>query len=450
MDALEQLEAEIEEGKSVTNFDIAISGGKPVEGFLESKDGVLKAFDTGPIDYGVTTKEIEEIAAKSVTLTVADEKMVIATHQRAKAMRIQIEAKRKVHKEVAIDYGKRVDDGAKALKALIEPVEDSLKAMRDQAEEIKAKAKREAEEAKRLLVDSRLKQLAELEWSSNALVVADMTDEEFDDELSKAGEYFAVIRQKREAEAEAKRLADEAAAEAQRLVDLQIEKDRKELEELREEKRRLEVERDLREHEAKEKEIENAKILAEWQAKIDASGVFRDEIQKEEREAAEAKRQKELADQQAEHDRQQQILRDQFAEQQAIIDKARQDAEAEAKRVQDENDRLEREATLKQLEAEEKEQAARFEQERIAREAEQAEKNRVAAEARAAYLESIKPDAEKIRAFGAALSNWVEANLPTVEKDESKDLLCNVGSTLDEVCGVLLDFGMGSNGSMPF
>jgi hypothetical protein len=436
MDALERLEAQLEEGKTVTNFDIAISGGKPVEGLLESKEGILKAFGTGPIDYGVTTKEIEEIAAKSVTLTVADEKLVIATHQRAKALRIQIEAKRKVHKEVAIDYGKRVDDGAKALKALIEPVEDSLKAMRDQAEEIKAKAKREAEEAKRLLVESRLKQLAELEWASNALVVAEMTDEEFDDELSKAGEYFSVIRAKREKDAETKRLADEAAAEAQRLLNIQIEKDRKELEELRALKKQ-------QEEDARLKEIENAKILADIQLKIDAS-------QQAEREAAEAIRKQQLADQQAEHERQQQILRDQFAEQQAIIDKAREDAEAETKRIQDENDRLEREATLKQLEAEEKEQAKRLEEERVAREAEIAEKNRVAAEARAAYLESIKPDAEKIRSFGAALSNWVEANLPTVEKDESKAILHNVGASLDEVCGVMMDFGMESNGSMPF
>jgi len=379
-DVLDQLEAMVESGGTIPDMGVTIkTTGEPVEGFLESRSGTLIKFSDRPIECSVTEDQITALAKQAESMSLDDEKLVTMIKSRATSFSTTIEAERKNEKSVALEYGKRVDVIFNRLKTLVAPIKEKATELKRQIEFRKEEAKRVAEEAKHALMVSRIKQLAELEWSTNPLVVAAMTDEEFDEELSKAAEYFAVISQKRK-EDQAKREAEEAKKrEAERLEREQVDRDRQELEELRAAKAKAEKE-------AMAKQLEEKRIADE---KLEAQRI--------------------------EHERQQDILRKQFAAQNAETERLRAEAEQEATKQRLEAERLQREA--KAIE----DQKVREEIER------QMEVDRLAAEEkRKLELEAMKPDALKIEQFGAKLDSFILNNLPASENQYCQNFLTTV------------------------
>jgi hypothetical protein len=376
---LDQLEAMVESGGTIPDMGVTISAGEPVEGFLESRSGTLIKFSDRPIECSVTELQIAELSKQAESMTLEDEKLVSMIKSKATSYTTTIEAERKNEKAVALEYGKRVDILFNRLKTLVLPIKEKATKLKQEIEFRKEEAKRLKEEAKRALVDSRAKQLAELEWTTNFLVLAEMTDEEFDEELSKASEYFAVISEKRK-EDQAKREAEEAKKrEADRLEREQVERDRQELEELRAAKAKAEKE-------AIAKQLEEKRIADE---KLEAQRI--------------------------EHERQQDILRKQFAAQNAETERLRAEAEQEATKQRLEAERLQREAKAIEDQKRREEIERQIEAERV-----------IAEQKRKLELEAMKPDALKIEQFGAKLDSFILNNLPASENQYCQNFLTTV------------------------
>ena len=205
---------------------------------------------------------------------IAGYKAVFQALQDIKQDRIKVEKMRKALKQDALDYGRAVDAKAKEIQALIEPVEEHLKAEREAIDNEKARIEQEKKTAAEIAA---------------CLDEAYAANEQFD-------------RQKEEA----------ARLEAQRL-----EQERKEAELAA---KQAEIERKEREAQIAREAEERARQKAE--AEIQAAKLAQEKAEREAKEATERERQRIQAEQAAKE-----------AE-------ARLRAEAEAKRKQQAPDKI--------------------------------------------------------------------------------------------------------------
>lgn len=199
---------------------------------------------------------------------IAGYKAVFQALQDVKQDRIKVEKMRKALKQDALDYGRAVDAKAKEIQALIEPVEDHLKAEREAIDNEKARIEQE---------------------KKNAAEIAACLDEAY-----AANEQFD--RQKEEA----------ARLEAQR-----IEQERKEAELIA---KQAEIERKEREAQIAREAEERARQKAE--AEIQAAKLAQEKAERQAIEAADRERQR-LQAEQAEKERQERIAAEAEAQRKA-------------------------------------------------------------------------------------------------------------------------------------
>jgi hypothetical protein len=348
-----------------------------------------------PIRFDVTNEAIHYLRKKLTGLkasTPEGYKQVQAGIAETRSLRVSVESTRKALKEKALTYGRLVDGEARRITTLLEEIEEPLKQEKEAADAAKAKAKAEAEEAKRVALQGRIDSLVAVGAMVHPLVVGEWTEERFQEELTKATEAFKATQARLAAEkAEAERL------EAERLERLRIEQERIAAE-------RAELER-LREEQA----------AREWEEQV------RKQIERERVEAEQAIERKRLADEKARIDEENRIERE------AI--------EAQRKAVQAERDELDRQEFLRQSKIREEHEAAerakqeRMEAERIA--ADKAEQERlalIAAAEEAARLDAMKPDVEKIRAFGDMLRLLA---YPVLSTEEGIAFLQSIKQSID-------------------
>lgn len=306
---------------------------------------------------------------------------VHAARQDVKKKRIAVEETRKKLKSDVIQFGRMVDGEAKRITDMLTPIERHLQNEEDNYIAAKAAAKKAKEEAARAKLQSRVDELQEVQATFTLAAVEKMTDDEFQSFL---------------ADATAKhqdRLAAEIAAEIERA------KAEAEAARLRaEEEARLAAER-----EAKEADIraEQARLAEERARQEAAMAAERERLAEERRAHLEM-----VAKARAEHE--------------AMV-AAR---EAEARKIQEEQRALERQREA--IERAEFERQARINAEEEARQR-LAEEQRRIEEARleairlkkeeAAFLESIKPDMQKVKEYVGRVIQTVNDH-PFVECEE--------------------------------
>lgn len=170
-------------------------------------------------------------------------------------MRVQIEERRKLLKHDSLEYGRKVDDVARQLTAVVEAVELPLKDAKKAVDEAKEAAKREALEAERRAVEEQIR--AQREAEEAVLRVRRQAEE-----AALAEQRRALAAERAEAEkerqAELQRMALERAALAEERAAAA-----KELAEVRARKAAEEAERRAQElAEQKRAEEEEARINA--------------------------------------------------------------------------------------------------------------------------------------------------------------------------------------------
>lgn len=247
--------------------------------------------------------EIAELAEKYLPLRIngindkAGSELVHSARMKVKTFRVALEKKRVELKADALAYGRAVDGATRKMFGLLEPIEAHLQAEEDAVTEAKEKIKREAEEAKVRATQARFTALNECRYAFRAQEVAQMTDEQFAEELARA-KAAEVERDRQEADAAEARRQEEAAlaAERDRLARIKAEQDaeaarqkaesdrlaaeRRQIEEREDEHRRQAELAKAREEAAEKARLETEQRLAREAAERKAA---------EEREAAEAK-----------------------------------------------------------------------------------------------------------------------------------------------------------------
>lgn len=177
-----------------------------------------QVIDNAIAKYNVTDAAVNELKQKYGNLTIAGTadkdtyKVVAAGVSELRKIRTGIEAKRKELKEIALKYGRAVDDEAKRLTALVQPLELALKNEQDRIDKI-AEAEKLAELRRRtqLLID------AGFIWDGNFYVAGAVMVHSSNLEAMTLEALDETIEQ---GKVEVKRIAD-AAAEAQRRLDEQ-------------------------------------------------------------------------------------------------------------------------------------------------------------------------------------------------------------------------------------
>lgn len=269
------------------------------------------SFSIQPITFPVVEAKIAELAAQYDALTIDginDKAGLTVVHEARMTVRdyrLKVEKKRVELKKDSLEYGRKVDSEAKRLTELLEPIELRLENKEKAIAAEKEKIKRAAEDAKRAIVETRVKALVEAGATPNPLVVAEYTEEAFQESLAEAKSVKA--ERDRIAEEERQRVA--AEVEARRL-----------------EGERLAAERAALDAQRREQEQEAARLKAE-QAKIEAKAAEQRraiELENAKREAAEkarAETEQRIADEQAR------------AKQAAIAKEATLKAEEEARQL---------------------------------------------------------------------------------------------------------------------
>ena len=239
---------------------------------------------TVKIEYPVAAKDFEAKRAEYAAITCdtpAGYESCRVAIAHCRTARVAIEERRVELKRDSLEYGRRVDAVAKELTALIEGIEEPLKEKRLAVDNERERKAREAEEAKRLELEAKLRAEREAE---EARLRAEREAEEA--RLAVERERLAEEQKRMDAEreaiaatqrAEAKRLADERAA-------LEAEQ-RKAEEAARKEREAIAAERAAAERVEFERQ---AAIRAEAEAKARAE---RERIEAEEARVAEAERQ---------------------------------------------------------------------------------------------------------------------------------------------------------------
>lgn len=285
----------------------------------------------------------EQQAREIVVTDINDKegmKKAAGMRKQVKALRIELEKKRKEIKHDAQQKGKAIDTIAREIKAMIEPMEEYLK---EQEEFAKREQARIAEQVK----SERKAQLDEYEFDTTFIDLGEMDEENYSKllETAKTAHEAKVKAEQEAAEAERKRQEEEAEKERQRIAAEKAEQER-----IRKENERLKAEQEAREREIEaERKKQQAALKAEQERREKELAAERAKAEKErkEREAAEKKR---IAEEQAR-------IEAERKEREKAEAEAKTLREAEEKRLKEEEARLkaEEEARQKALEAGDKE-----------------------------------------------------------------------------------------------
>lgn len=277
-----------------------------------------------PIVYPTSDEAIEAIRLECLSLAVADEndkagaKACDDARKKVKALRCEIEKRRKELKADALEYGRLVDAEAGRLTAMLTPIERRL----EEQAAIVADAEKRCKEAEAKALDERferrLKELQSVETKAIPYAsLRGMSDDAYAKLLADATEAHETATAARKAEAERlarleaerkeeKRKADEQAAENRRLqaeVDRlkqeQLDRERAEREKAEQARkdaeaakanaeRKAKEEREEAERKAKLEREESGRRLREAEAKAAKEKADAERKAKEEREAREA------------------------------------------------------------------------------------------------------------------------------------------------------------------
>lgn len=225
------------------------------------------------VKFSVQDAAIEQLRHEYMPLTIEgieDKEGYQAVHEARmtiKKKRVSVEKTRKALKADAIAYGRKVDDEAKRLTAMLTPIEQHLQAEEDRVEGEKERIRQEAERKRREKLESRLNQLVACGWVGVSDDVAAMDDTTFATFLEQQQEA------KRKRDAEEARLAEERrkqeeveAAERAAREKAQAERRRKEQEKLAAERAELKKLRDEQQAERQRIEAKKRQLAAEENA----------------------------------------------------------------------------------------------------------------------------------------------------------------------------------------
>ncbi len=252
------------------------------------KISVDKSIDKAVAEFKKSDMVIATMAATYMPLKIdgaEDRKGYIAVREarmEVKGLRVNVEHKRKELKEDALKYGKAVDDEAKRLKALIEPIESHLQKQEDDYEKAKEKIKADKAAATAAKLQVRVERFTEARCPLPDLAfLSEIDDGNFELFFDKAVE---TQREKdRIAQIEADRVAAERAA-------IKAEQDRIDAEAKAEADRIAAEERAELIRKAEENRLERERIAAEQARQDEANRVERERMESE---RAELKRQAE-------------------------------------------------------------------------------------------------------------------------------------------------------------
>jgi len=214
------------------------------------------------IKYDITTAAIEKMREEFLTLEVKgfddteNYKLCHKARMTVRSHRLAIEERRKELKADSIAFGRKVDTAAKDIKVQLEEIESHLQAQQDIIDNEKARVKREAEELRRQHIQDRVTALAQVGVHVLEGIVAEWSEEEFNDTIVEATNAFEAKRAKEEAD----------QAELAKLRAEQAEKDA-ELEKQKAENKKLQDE--IIAKQQAEIDEKNRQIAAEAQAKAD-------------------------------------------------------------------------------------------------------------------------------------------------------------------------------------
>lgn len=341
--------------------------------------------------FNSQTAVIAAMAAQYMPLTingVADKAGFTAVHEArltVKKTRVAVEKRRKDLKADALEYGRLVDDAAKKLTALLEPIEEHLEKQEDAIVAERERIKREEREKQARELQERVAAMAKVEAPIDSITIGSMDGAQYTAALARYTQAY-----------------EERKAEEARIAAEKLESQRLEAERIAAERAELEAERQRLAEVDRQQKAEAERIAAE-QRRID------------EAKAAEAKR---IADAEA-------------AEAKRIAD-----AEAaEAKRLADIEAAKVREAEIER-EREAAAERARIEtEERIKREAEAAQRKAAREEAKRRKAEALRPDREKLLAYIDA----VEAVQLAEVSEASAEFAYGVMQTIKAACDTLRD-----------
>ncbi len=337
------------------------------------------------VKYEVTDAVIAEMKHQYMGLIVKDpddaEGFTAAHNARmiVKGARVGTEKKRKELKADALAYGKSVDGEAKRITALLRPIEDHLIAQEKIVTDEKERQRQAEEDAERARLDA-------------------IEREKREEEEAKVRAERAVEEQKLQEERE--RLAKERAAmqaEQERYARVREAEDKK----LADERERIEAEQKIeRERLAQERETERLAREKQFAAERERLAAI-EAAQKAEADKIMAMRRR--------------IAGEEYERQRVIeIAKAREEAAAQAKAD------AERQAVEDKAREEEQRQLAALQEAEAKRNAEQEQQR----------LDAMRPDIEKIRAYGQAL---FIVPLPKVEEKSAKRFLAQAVETIQAI-----------------
>jgi len=382
------------------------------------------------VQYSVSDVAIIELSTKYQGMEIKDRESyqaVVTGIAEIRSIRVSVEKRRKELKADAISWGRKVDTEAKRLTALLRPIEDNLRNLKQATDDEKATIKAEKEQAEQNRVEAIKAKIAAFPpdmatmpklLGMTALEIRELQDvlnetevdikvfEEFTQEAIKAKEEkknllqgYYISRIQTDAEVAKRKAAEEAV--------------KVELERLEEERlAKIEAQRIIDEKAEKERKVEAKRLEARLKK------------QEEERKVKQA----------IEDARLNKIREEQEAEAQKLQE-AQAKIDAQYKAIQDEKDRIENERI--EHERAEQEKLAQIEKDRLAKiEAEKQEEARIKEEAekkvareKAAADEKkrqaiLRPDKENLSVyFETVTSEFNNTAMPALKTKEGKSLL---------------------------
>jgi hypothetical protein len=337
----------------------------------------------------------EKVRGLEITDISQKEEMKLARSTRLELKRIRVDAekKKKELKDGILKEGRFIDATLKLITDATRPVEANLLDMENFAK------RKEAERLAQLKQD-RLAELAPYDVDTQFIDFVQMTDDEFSQLLEKSRVAYRT-RQEREQIEREKRIERERREEEARIAREKEEADRRAKAEA--EIERLRKEQEERERELKRQQEEERKRFEEEKARI------RQEQEERERER-EKIRAEERAREEAERKKEREEIARQLAEERAVAEKARQEAEESARKEREAREEMER----KERELREKQEA-----EELARREE---------DERRIKLEQAS-DKEKLSAY---LNTILALNVPSVDSQAAMNILNELRFAIQE------------------
>jgi len=323
------------------------------------------------VEYDITNAAIAQMESIYMGLTITDLedkdefKAVHDARMVVKGHRVSVDKKRKELKKDALEWCRNVEDEAKRITGLLEPIETHLQAEENKVVLEQRRIEAEEAEKERKKRDKRFDDLSAVGVSMPIMEIAVLTDDEFQCLLDdKTFEFNEAQREKAEAEAaEKKRLAQEAAD------------------------RKAESERLEKERVAQDAERERLEKIAADLAAADKA-------------------------------------------RQAELDARQADIDAQTKAIQDEKDRIAKEAADKKAAEDAEIQAAKDAEDLAKHQAKMAAERRTEAENVAKRIEELRPDKDK-------LTKWImdfniyQAPSPILESNDAKKLFSEIIDELE-------------------